>query len=222
MIARRERPGDCCRRKARIDRRRRSRAPNWSASTPHISPIWSSPSSIPRPSSTSCPRGQHHGRERTLHARHGQARAKCWVLHGSIAPTPRRPRSTKNFRTSSRAAPGAKADAAAHDERTRRVLVIGTMIALGHGTNSSRTCGSAGRRRLLAGRHQGNHSAAGDLLRSCLPPIMPSGSRRGDHANRRYQAVAFPSVRMAVRGGHALTPSRAAPHEFQRMTRCRI
>jgi 4-carboxymuconolactone decarboxylase len=49
------------------------------------------------------------------------------------------------------------------DQRTRRVLVIGTMAALGQ-WEEFRARGTQ-RRRLHARRYQGNPAAAGDLLR---------------------------------------------------------
>ena len=68
-----------------------------------------------------------------------------------------------------------------YDERTRRVLVIGTMIALAQWDEFRLHVRAAlGRGRLHRGRHQGNHPAAGDLLRRAGRQPRLQGGRRGD------------------------------------------
>ena len=68
-----------------------------------------------------------------------------------------------------------------YDERTRRVLVIGTMIALAPMGRIPPACaGGARRGRLFRDRHQGSHPAAGDLLRRAGRQPCLQGSRRGD------------------------------------------
>ena len=75
-----------------------------------------------------------------------------------------------------------------YDERTRRVLVIGTMIALAQWDEFRLHVRAA----LAEGgfsrsRHQGNHSAAGDLLRRAGRQPCFQGSRRGDGRTRQKQ-----------------------------------
>ena len=54
------------------------------------------------------PRGVGDGREGTPRTKAWPSAARCWAMPGSIAPTPRRRRSTRSSRTSSRAPPGAR------------------------------------------------------------------------------------------------------------------
>ena len=57
--------------------------------------------------------------------------ARCSAMPGWTKPMPARIPSTRNSRISLPATPGASCGARPHyDERTRRILVIGTMIAL--------------------------------------------------------------------------------------------
>ena len=68
-----------------------------------------------------------------------------------------------------------------YDERTRRILVIGTMIALGQWDEFRLHVGAALREGgFYRRRHQGNHPAAGDLLRRAGRQPRLQGSRR-DH-----------------------------------------
>ena len=67
-----------------------------------------------------------------------------------------------------------------YDERTRRILVIGTMLALDKWDEFRMHVRAAlDRRRFHPGRHQGNHPAAGDLLRGAgrQPCLQGSGRR---------------------------------------------
>lgn len=58
--------------------------------------------------------------------------AAFWATNGSTARRPAATRSTKNGSTTSPAARGAICGPAPHfDDRTRRILVIGTMLAIG-------------------------------------------------------------------------------------------
>ena len=92
-----------------------------------------------------------------------------------------------------------------YDERTRRMLVIGTMIALGQWDEFRLHVRAALRRgRLYPRRHQGNHPAAGDLLRRAGRQPRLQGSRRGDRrswqANKRLHApVTLSSFRVEKR-----------------------
>ena len=71
------------------------------------------------------------------------------------------------------------------DERTRRVLVIGTMVALGQWDEFRLHVRAAlARRRLHARRHQGNPAAAGDLLRRAGGQPRRQGSRRDRSGTR--------------------------------------
>ncbi len=63
-----------------------------------------------------------------------------------------------------------------YDERTRRVLVIGTMIALAQWDEFRLHMRAA----LARGRHQRGDPAAGDLLRRAGGQSCLQGSRRGD------------------------------------------
>ena len=63
------------------------------------------------------------------------------------------------------------------DQRTRRVLVIGTMVALGQWDEFRLHVRAAlTRRRLHARRYQGNPAAAGDLLRRARGQPRRQGS----------------------------------------------
>ena len=68
-----------------------------------------------------------------------------------------------------------------YDERTRRVLVIGTMIALAQWDEFRLHVRAAlAEGGFSRGRHQGSHPAAGDLLRRAGRQPRLQGSRRGD------------------------------------------
>ena len=67
-----------------------------------------------------------------------------------------------------------------YDERTRRVLVIGTMIALGQWDEFRLHVRAALAEGGFSERHQGNHPAAGDLLRRAGGQSCLQGSRRRD------------------------------------------
>ena len=70
------------------------------------------------------------------------------------------------------------------DHRTRRVLVIGTMVALGQWDEFRLHVRAAlGRGRLHARRHQGNPAAAGDLLRRAGGQPRGQGSRTRSSPN---------------------------------------
>ena len=67
-----------------------------------------------------------------------------------------------------------------YDERTRRILVIGTMLALDKWEEFRMHVRAAlTRGEFHSGRHQGNHPAAGDLLRGAgrQPCLQGSGGR---------------------------------------------
>ena len=97
-----------------------------------------------------------------------------------------------------------------YDERTRRILVIGTMIALGQWDEFRLHVGAAlregGFRRK---RHQGNHSAAGDLLRRARRQSCLQGSGRGDRRDW-LRANSALHARNNQRSGENHCASRAA------------
>ncbi len=65
------------------------------------------------------------------------------------------------------------------DERTRRILVIGTMMALGCWDEfAPARAGRADRGRFHAGRHQGDHPPADRLLRGAGRQSRLQGGRR--------------------------------------------
>ena len=66
-----------------------------------------------------------------------------------------------------------------YDERTRRILVIGTMLALDKWEEFRMHVRAAlTEAEFHPGRHQGNHPAAGDLLRGAGRQPCLQGSRR--------------------------------------------
>ena len=68
-----------------------------------------------------------------------------------------------------------------YDERTRRILVIGTMLALDKWDEFRMHVRAAlAEGGFTRGRHQGNHLAAGDLLRRAGRQPRLQGSRRSD------------------------------------------
>ena len=72
------------------------------------------------------------------------------------------------------------------DHRTRRVLVIGTMVALGQWDEFRLHVRAAlAEGRLHARRHQGNFAAAGDLLRRA------GGQPRGEGSQRDHRRIRF-------------------------------
>ena len=134
-------------------------------------------------------RGARHGRTRTLRTRHGAAPQGAGQCLG-------RPRQREEERLQreefqdfiTRAAWGEVWTRPHFDERTRRILVIGTMLALGKWeefrmhVRAALTEGGFSRR-----RHQGDHPAAGDLLRRAGGQPRLQGSGRGDRRDRQEQ-----------------------------------
>ena len=124
---------------------------------------------------------------RTPRKRHGPRRkvlGNAWVDHANAGKTPFNA-DFQDFIT--RYAWGEIWPRPHFDERTRRVLVIGTMVALANGTDSACMCARRCRRRLFRRRHQGNHHAAGDLLRRAGRQSRLQGSRRGDRGSGKRQ-----------------------------------
>ena len=85
------------------------------------------------------------------------------------------------------------------DERTRRALVIGTMMAIGRWEELRMHVRAARRGRLLSRRYQGDRSATGGLLRRAGGQSRFSSGRRGARGAREIRLSSSVAVQKTVK-----------------------